>query len=304
MGHVLTDGSSEDRVELDEARQREILALDQSLESVDHFALFKLPPSASAEEVKRAFYEASRQFHPDRFFGRSLGPFKGRIDRIFRRFSEAHQVLTDPARRAAYLLSHPELAPAPPAAEDPVRAAERRARLTRHPYLAKVARVADLIARAKGNIAKKEFGQAHADLAIALQIDERHAEVKQLLAVTRQGQDLQRAEVDMKRGDQALAAGSPAEALHAYRNASNLDPTNPVAAKKAAKLQLQLGENARVFAQRLVDLQPSAENHAFLAGILLDAGAKALAQSHYEAALKLDPRHPEAAKHVRKKKWF
>src|SRR5690606_18900213 len=39
---------------------------------------------------------------PDRYFGKSLGSFKSKLDRVFARMTEAHEVLTRKATRAEY----------------------------------------------------------------------------------------------------------------------------------------------------------------------------------------------------------
>ena len=72
---AMTSAASQEEIDLDEGRKAEILAMETKLEGVDHFAALGLEPGAPPEEVKRVFYEASKKFHPDRFFGKNLGSF-------------------------------------------------------------------------------------------------------------------------------------------------------------------------------------------------------------------------------------
>ena len=41
-------------------------------------------------------------FHPDRYFGKSLGSFKPKLERLFTRVTEAHDVLTRVSAREDY----------------------------------------------------------------------------------------------------------------------------------------------------------------------------------------------------------
>ncbi|MFZ5469530.1 MAG: DnaJ domain-containing protein [Myxococcota bacterium] len=312
----LANAALAEEVDLDPARKKEILDLERMVESAHHFEVLGLRPGAPAEEVKKAFYEASRRYHPDRYFGKSLGSFKARIERVFRRLSEANTTLTDPERRAAYLQEHPELAaaPAPQAsvseeaaktAADEKREAERRARFIKHPYLAKAARVSELLNRAKAHIAKGEHGHAYTDLHMAAQIDEKNVEVKTLLAESKRRHESARAQEELDKAAEAEALGELEAAVAAYKTASNLDPSLAAPAVKAARLLLHLGDSkdARTFAQRAVDAAPKvAEHHALLGEVLLAAGSKVLAKRQFEEALKLDPQHAEAKKHA--KKWW
>ena len=99
----------DEAVELDPERQREILELEAKVESANLFEILGVPAGAPIEEVKAAFREASRKFHPDKYFGKKLGSFKGRLDKVFKRLIEAHQTLGDAARRQAYLDANPAL---------------------------------------------------------------------------------------------------------------------------------------------------------------------------------------------------
>ncbi len=300
-----------DAVDLEPERQKEIADLDKTLEKANHFEALGLLPTSTPEEAKKAFYEASKRYHPDRFFGKNLGPFKARVDRIFKRLSEAHQVLSDPERRAAYLKENPHLAPAPPpprvrTKEDDQRDAERRARLAKHPYLAKAGKLNEHLTRAREHMAKNEFGHAHTQLHMASQIDPRNAEVKELLAQARKKNDQARFEFELKKGAEAERIGDLPVAVAAYKAASVINTGDAGTAYKAAKLLKRLNQDlaeVRLFAQRAVDAEPNnADYRSFLGVVFLEAGMKALAKRQFEEALRIDPKHAEARKHG--KNWW
>lgn len=303
------DAGLAEEVELEPARKQEILALERTLDQHDHFSVLGLSPGAGAAEAKAAYYELSRRFHPDRYYGKNLGSFRGRIERIFRRLSEAQAVLTQPDKRAAYLKAHPELAP-PVAPEEPgaaQRHAERRARLARHPYLARPQRLNELLTRAREALARGDFEQAYTDLHQLLALDAKHAEGTALLAEARRRHETQRAARELTRGKELERAGDLAGALAALRLASTLDPRNAEAAYRAAWVGKGAGmdpKEVRVLALRAVELEPRrAAFHVLAAQVHLESGSKKLARKHLEDALALDPEHAEARAQLKKLRW-
>jgi hypothetical protein len=75
----------------------------ERLDTLDYYELLGVPTTASAVEVKRAFYRESRAYHPDRFFHLADGVFKARVHEVYKRVTEAYYVLRDDVRRRKYL---------------------------------------------------------------------------------------------------------------------------------------------------------------------------------------------------------
>lgn len=307
-------------VDLDPARQKEIIDLEKAQEGKDHFALLGLKPGAPVEDVKQAFIEAALRYHPDRYAGMNLGTFRARIERIFRRISEAHSVLSNPEKREAYLRANPRLrggvaSVAAPASSEPdvpmvgdeERRAERQERLARHPYLARTHRLTELMTRSKAAIARGDFEKAFADLNQLANLDPKNREAATMLADVRKKHDEQRAKVEMQRGLDLEKQQDLPKALECYRKASSLDPQNHDAAFRAAKTAKGLGmewNEVRVHAQRAVDVSPDTVAYRLLlAQVLLEGKAGNLAKRHLEAVLKLDPKNPEATALLRKSRW-
>jgi curved DNA-binding protein CbpA len=307
-------------VDLDPARQKEIIDLEKAQEGKDYFTLLNLKPGAPIDEVKQAFVDFALRYHPDRYAGLNLGSFRARIERIFRRVLEAHTVLSNPEKREAYLRTNPKLrgtaAPASAAASvlpdeplpgDEERRSERQERLSRHPYLARTHRLTELMARSKAAIAKGDFEQAYAALNQVVSLDPKNREASAMLGEVRKKHDEQRAKQEMQRGLDLEKQQDLPKALESFKKASSLDPHNAEAAFRAAKLSKALGldwNEVRVYAQRAVDMAPdSVAYRLLLAQVFMEGKAGNLAKRHLEAVLKLDPKNVEATAMLRKSRW-
>jgi curved DNA-binding protein CbpA len=87
---------------LDFERQQAILSLFSQLESLDHYRLLGIPENADRKIIKAAYYEKVKIFHPDRYFGKNLGDFRGKLEQCFARITDAHEILTSAESRAEY----------------------------------------------------------------------------------------------------------------------------------------------------------------------------------------------------------
>jgi curved DNA-binding protein CbpA len=317
-----------EKVDVEDERKREILALEAKLATANLFELLGVPAGASVDDVRSAFRELSRKFHPDRYFGKNLGSFKGRLDKIFKKLVEANQTLSDPEKRQAYLDSNPfvraavrkagassgisglfpasEAPPAPKTDDEVARDAERRARLARHPYLARATKIQDLLGAAKAHIEKKEYSHAFTQLNLATQFDPQNTEIKTLLADVRRKNDQLRSQTDYKRAVEARDRGDNAVALQALRAAVNADASNAVAAFQCALVLQETGGDPKEvssFAQKAVEADPRNVEYRIMLGRLLeDSGMKALARKHYDEAVKLAPDNPDVKKYA-KRRW-
>ncbi|HUM09884.1 MAG TPA: J domain-containing protein [Myxococcaceae bacterium] len=281
-------------------RKREILAREALLDR-DHWTVLGIKRGADAEAVKLAYFEASRVFHPDRYYGKNLGSYRARLEHIFQRLSEAHEALTEALRHAPASGSARGGRGSATGAHSTVdpRAEERRARLARHPYLATKARAGALVEEAQRQLqtspekalqllekAKALGGVAGKERAPALETEAR----KQLAS--------KRAEDEMQAGGVAALEGEADTAARAYSRASNLDPARADAAYEAARWLMKAGHplaEARGFAQRAASLRADhLPSQLLLAEICLRMGMGSVARRHLEAALKLDPRNAEA----------
>lgn len=81
--------------DLSDDDRRLILAMARRLGWGDGWSLIGLPQGADKRRVKHAYFKLSKEFHPDRYFGKKLGSFKPRLDTIFESLSRAYADLTE-----------------------------------------------------------------------------------------------------------------------------------------------------------------------------------------------------------------
>ncbi len=93
---------SDAEIDLDPDHRRDIDATFASLEAVDHYVVLGLARGADKKAIKRAYFERTSRFHPDRFFRKRLGAYKAKMEAVFGRMTEAHDTLTSNERRAEY----------------------------------------------------------------------------------------------------------------------------------------------------------------------------------------------------------
>ena len=67
-----------------------------------HYDVLAIGSDASAAELKQAYYDLARCYHPDRFRRKRNTPEPSRIESAFARVTQAYETLREPASRARY----------------------------------------------------------------------------------------------------------------------------------------------------------------------------------------------------------
>jgi hypothetical protein len=94
-GTPVTPSDLKDWPEADPLLKERIIRLHRRLKKLSAFELLGLSPKDDGGAIRRAFTIASKELHPDRYFGQNLGSFKTKLAAIFARLTEAMQEIED-----------------------------------------------------------------------------------------------------------------------------------------------------------------------------------------------------------------
>jgi curved DNA-binding protein CbpA len=72
------------------------------VEVAGNYAILGVPADATQDQIKDAYYELARRFHPDHFQSAEMGPHQAKAQRLFTYITGAYTILSDPAARVSY----------------------------------------------------------------------------------------------------------------------------------------------------------------------------------------------------------
>jgi curved DNA-binding protein CbpA len=91
-----------EQVDLSEEDKRAVIRVLRKVERGTFFDLLGVDENTDRRTLKREYFKLSKQFHPDRYYGKNTGSFGPWLSRIFEAVSRAYAVLDDPNKRAEY----------------------------------------------------------------------------------------------------------------------------------------------------------------------------------------------------------
>ena len=71
-------------------------------QDADHYILLGLQPTATADEIRKVYFNLARQLHPDRLAALGIADEAKDAHRVFAQLNTAFSILSDPKRRAEY----------------------------------------------------------------------------------------------------------------------------------------------------------------------------------------------------------
>jgi tetratricopeptide (TPR) repeat protein len=110
--------------EVPEADRVRITETAARVATLDLYGVLGVEREAEPKTIRRAYHSLAGQFHPDRYFGKKLGPLRRPLDRIFMRFTLAYETLSKRDRRAEYDATLPPR-PSKPVTQRPPQATRR-----------------------------------------------------------------------------------------------------------------------------------------------------------------------------------
>ena len=307
-----TGDGFETGTDLGRKEQQRILEFEALLDRPYH-VLLGVEASADTRAIKRAYFKLSREFHPDRHFGRELGGFAQRLETIFMKIVEAYELLSDPATRVEIERSmsqapppesppgptcddHDQAAATPEPPVDSKRAALDRLRrhfripeevLVERRFRAKQFHQSSMVSSRRG-----DWKDAGASIRLAIAFDPWNDEYKRSFAEVQARVHQVRAAELLAEADASLDASAKQDAMRMYEEALSYRPCDPEINAKAASLALDLGEfdSAREYAEAACDAQPDcAGHHLTLGKILCRMGLREKAREALNQSLTIAP---------------
>jgi tetratricopeptide (TPR) repeat protein len=104
-----------ENVELTVEERMRIFAMHRRVQAEDVLAVFGVADAADKKALKRAYFALSKEFHPDRFYGKRTGSFGARLNEIFEAMSLGYAILTDERAKRP---SPPGVSPPPQSPHD------------------------------------------------------------------------------------------------------------------------------------------------------------------------------------------
>ncbi len=311
QGFLFNSADLSEDVDLDVDVRKEILFLAASMDGYTHWQVLGLRWNASADEVRDAYRERAKAFHPDRFPGKRLGSYRARLERIFRRLTEARDALADDGRRAEYArkTAPPEEVARAAARqiETDARARERRARLARnHPMVARVGRAREFLDRGRKAMEEERFADAARDFMTAQAMDATATEAGGLAEQARRRAASANARDLWEKARAAELQHDLDRAQMLAEAAAEAEPGEPRWEMYVARIALERGamDTARARAEAVARTAPGlAAAHELLGEVLAAQGDKVAARKALERALELDAGLAGARERLRKLRW-
>ncbi len=97
-----TSTTPDDGIDLALERRKRIDDLYVALDLLDHYDVLGIGRKAAKNDVRSAYFELSKVFHPDTVFRKNVGPYRQKMEQIFKRLTEAYEVLGKKKAREEY----------------------------------------------------------------------------------------------------------------------------------------------------------------------------------------------------------
>ncbi len=91
-----------DGIEMALDRRKRIDDLYVAIDLLDHYSVLGISQKASKAEVRSAYFELSKIFHPDTSFRKNVGNYRTKMEAIFKKLTEAYEVLGKKKARDEY----------------------------------------------------------------------------------------------------------------------------------------------------------------------------------------------------------
>jgi curved DNA-binding protein CbpA len=306
--------------------QQRVIEFEALLDRPYH-QILGVAPDADPKTIKQAYFGLSKQFHPDRYFRRNLGPYAARVESIFKKVLEAYELLSDPATRAEVQrdLGGPEAASAAPAGASAPPAAtgaaaagaaapggadarRLRARMTglsrhRRAFEERKRKAKSFFESGMAAFKNERWLEAAGSVRLAIAFDPQNDAYKSAFSDVQRKAHEERARALLKEADGSHQLGDYRDALRLYEEALHYRPFDAELSHKTARLAWKLGSDlrkAKDCAMAACELAPdNALYRKTLGQIYKAAGLIANAKRELQTALRLDPNDAESRQELK-----
>lgn len=82
--------------------RREVMGMRLHIDQANFYQMLGVPPKSDRGTLRKAYFDLSRKYHPDSYFGKDLGRYRPMMELIFAKLSEAYETLSRKKRREMY----------------------------------------------------------------------------------------------------------------------------------------------------------------------------------------------------------
>lgn len=268
----LTDAERAESVDLTEEQRRRIKVMVGQCGRADYYALLGVDRKAAVADIKRAWLEKSREFHPDAYFRKRLGSFKAHMETVFKHLKTAYDVLSDADARRRY----DETFKGQTDAQDPGRVEALRAwaqdprrqkeleerRRRRNPMVQRIAKAQRHFKQAQDEKAAGKLAAAANEIALAMAHDPMDPGIRELNEAIQKEMRAQKAVRMVAMAENMVLTGNVPEGTSLpdlARQALELESLNAIVYVRLGKLLYdhQHYQQARDAAERALKLDPN-----------------------------------------------
>ena len=87
---------------MDTSTREEAIVLANLIDEMDYYQVLRVEPKVPLEQIRKAYHQQSKHFHPDRYYQLEDPEFKECIFKIAKRITEAYTALRDVQKRRSY----------------------------------------------------------------------------------------------------------------------------------------------------------------------------------------------------------
>ncbi len=323
-----------DGVDLDAEERAQVDRVFEETAGGNPYVVLSVARTADAKEIKRAYHRLSKEFHPDRYYRRNLGPYKEKLEILFGRLAEAYRVLSNPDTRRELDLAQEEAGSVPEARMTlatrevnfvpgagrlrlqpvPVQSAmlPRKQDKAPPPFIARFQKqMAEKLVKARGEFESgmkafesQQFGPAAAHFQLASTLDDRNERAKEMFKRAQDADRNSRAEEFYRQAKTSMAQEAHKEAAQWFQKAIDCRPTRGKYYNEFGKLiwQHTVQQRAAIdLLRRAVEVEPARLEFVMdLARSYEEVGMPSNAVRAFERVLQLDARNAEAAKALKR----